>query len=91
MSPTTAPLDSTIDLDQALRTLLTRIAPEADLAALEARADIRATLELDSFDFLQFVVAINESLGVAIPEADYGKIRTLEGCRRYLEAQRTAR
>lgn len=65
---------------------LARIAPEADLAALDVRADIREELDLDSVDFLNFVVALDNQLGVEVPEADYAKLRTLEGCFTYLAA-----
>ncbi len=69
--------------DVVLRTL-SRIAPEADLAALDPTDDIREQLDLDSVDFLNFVVALHNELGVEVPEADYAKLRTLDGCVNYL-------
>jgi acyl carrier protein len=64
---------------------LRSVAPEADPEALDPRADIRDALDIDSMDFLRFVVAVHEALRVDIPEADYPKVRTLEGCLAYLD------
>jgi acyl carrier protein len=65
---------------------LARVAPEADLSALDARADLRDALDIDSMDFLNFVTAVHEALHVDIPERDYAKVRTLDGCLEYLAA-----
>lgn len=64
--------------------VLGEIAPEADLAALRPDVDLRTQLDLDSMDVLNFVVALHETLRVDIPEADYPKYATLEGCVREL-------
>ncbi len=61
------------------------IAPEADLPALDPRADLREALDVDSMDFLRFVVALHDALHVDIPERDYPQVRTLESCLDYLE------
>lgn len=65
---------------------LRQIAPEADPAALLPDENIREALDVDSYDFLQFVIAISEETGVEIPEADYQKVFTLAGLLRYLSA-----
>ena len=65
---------------------LSRIAPEADLTQLDPSDDIREQLDLDSVDFLNFVVALHDELAVEVPEADYGKLRTVDGCVSYLTA-----
>jgi len=63
---------------------LAGIAPEADLGALDPKADLRGTLDLDSFDFLRFLIGLSETLGVDVPEADYPKLGTLEAMIDYL-------
>lgn len=63
--------------------ILGGIAPEADFAALAGGEDLRDALDLDSMDFLNFVVALHERTGVDIPEADYPKLRTLDGAVSY--------
>lgn len=64
--------------------ILRGIAPEADPEGLAADDDMREALDLDSMDFLNFVVTLHERTGVGIPEADYPKLRTLGGAIAYL-------
>ena len=60
------------------------VAPEVDLAGLDPTADLTEQLELDSMDFLNVVVAVNEATGVEIPERDYPELSTLERFAAYL-------
>ncbi|MBN3520833.1 acyl carrier protein [Algoriphagus lutimaris] len=64
--------------------LLQRIAPETDPSRLMPEENIREALNIDSFDALQFIVAINEKLNVDIPEEDYGKTSNLKSLLAYL-------
>ena len=63
---------------------LRRIAPEADPTTLNPADNIRQALDIDSYDFLQFLIAIDEAIGVEIPEADYENVFTMGGLMRYL-------
>lgn len=76
------------DIKSAIFAGLRQIAPESDPDSLRPDQKIRETLDIDSFDFLNFLIALNEKLGVEIPEADYGKLTTLGEMTRYL-AQRS--
>jgi acyl carrier protein len=60
------------------------IAPEADLSALPPGRDLREELDIDSMDFLNFVIALHEKLGVDIPEADYPQLVTVDRAVGYL-------
>jgi len=64
---------------------LKNIAPEADFDALDPKADMRAALDIDSMDILNFVTAIHHRLGIDVPELDYPKLVTLAGAIEYLE------
>jgi acyl carrier protein len=66
---------------------LQSVAPEADLSTLAGTADLRDALDIDSMDFLRFVVGVHEALGVDVPERDYPKIRTLDACVGYLASK----
>ncbi len=68
---------------QALRS----VAPEADPSTLDDKARLRDELDLDSMDFLNFVIAVHTALHVDIPEADYGKVQTLGGAVAYLSSK----
>lgn len=65
---------------------LARIAPEADLDALDPTVEFRDQLDIDSFDFLTFIIALHEATGVDIPEADYQQLATLDDAISYLAA-----
>jgi acyl carrier protein len=66
---------------------LKKIAPEADPDALAPQENVREALDIDSFDFLNFLIGLNEELGVEIPEADYGQLVSLADMIRYLAAR----
>lgn len=74
------------ELRQTVFEELARLAPEANLTALSPKSPLRADLDLDSFDFVQFIAALDRRLGIEVPEVDYRKFETLEGCLDYLEA-----
>ncbi len=64
--------------------VLRRIAPEADLGALSPDESLRRQLDLDSMDFLNFLVGVHEALGVEIPEKDYPRLASLNAILAYL-------
>jgi acyl carrier protein len=67
-----------------MRSVLRSIAPEVDLDDVAQGETIQEALELDSFDFLQFVTGLAEATGKEMPERDYPKMSTVEGCVEYL-------
>jgi len=76
------------DIRQTVLRLLGEIAPEADLTALKPGVSFRDQLDIDSMDFLNFVIMIHKTFGVEIPEADYPKYGTLNGCVEQLSGRR---
>ncbi|MGE5131186.1 MAG: acyl carrier protein [Sphingomonadaceae bacterium] len=72
------------ELKPQVLALLTTIAPELDTASLRADKPLRNQVDLDSMDWLNFLVALHERLKVDIPEADYGKLATLDQLLAYL-------
>lgn len=76
------------EIKQIIFQLLKKIAPDTEPEKLKPEDDIRHTLEIDSFDALQFVVALDEQFGIETPEADYGKITTLESLVNYIIEQK---
>jgi acyl carrier protein len=67
--------------------VLAGIAPEADLATVREDEDLRAALDLDSMDFMNFVIGLSERTGRTIPEADTPRLYTLRGLLAYLAAR----
>lgn len=74
------------DPRQLVRKVLHEIAPEVDLDEVAPDDTLRQSLDLDSIDFLNFVVGLHEATGVEIPEHDYARLATLAGCVDYLGA-----
>lgn len=74
--------------EQAIRALaadvLAGIAPEADLAKVGDDEDLRAALDLDSMDFMNFVIGLHQRTGIDIPDADAPRLFTLGGVVLYL-------
>ena len=78
--------------DDEIRTvifkLLKDIAPDTEPEQLKPDDNIRHTLEIDSFDFLQFIIGLDEKLGIQTGEEDYGKIETLRTLMDYVEKKK---
>lgn len=75
------------NIKEIILKLLKNIAPDTEPEKLQPDDNIRTTLEIDSFDYLQFIVAIDETMSIETPEADYGKIGTLRSLTDYLLAK----
>ena len=69
-----------------LATLLS-IAPEVEADELLADKPLRNQVDLDSMDWLNFLLGLHEKLAVDIPEADYAKLVTLNDVLAYLGAR----
>jgi acyl carrier protein len=66
--------------------LLGDIAPEADPDQLKSNVSFREQLDIDSMDLQNFIISLYRQFGVDIPERDYPKLVTLDGCIAYLSA-----
>ena len=75
------------DIRTILQEELGNVAPEMDLQKLDSTADLREALDIDSMDFLNFIIAVHHRLGVDIPELDYPKLVTLDGAATYLKSK----
>ena len=72
------------EIDRIVLDLLGKVAPEAPLAHLQAQLPFRKQFQFDSVDFLKFILALEEKIGVRISELDYPALASLDGCRAYL-------
>ena len=71
-------------LAQQILDTLTAVAPDVDPGALVSDVAFRDQLEIDSVDFLNFVLALEKRLDRRIPETDFPKLSSLKGCLEYL-------
>lgn len=74
------------ELKQIIIAELAKIAPGSDPGAMGANDDLREGLDIDSFDALNFFIAISERLHVDIPEKDMGRLGTINEILLYLLA-----
>jgi acyl carrier protein len=66
---------------------LQSIAPEIEADALRGDKPLRKQVDLDSMDWLNFLLGLHEKLQVEIPEADYARLVTLDDVVAYLKAK----
>ena len=78
------------DVERIVRSVLSQIAPEADLEELDPDVDIHEELDIDSMDFLNFVIGVEQATDVDVPERDYPRLRTFAGCVDYLQSHAAA-
>ena len=60
------------------------IAPDEDLSDVKPDVRLREQLDLDSMDFLDIVMELRKRHQIEVPEEDYMKLATLDGCVEYL-------
>lgn len=75
------------EIRNAVVQALTSVAPEIDPESLQADRAFRQEFDLDSMDFLNFVIALHGRLGIDVPESDYVKLGTLNGAIDYLSGR----
>ncbi|MBK7135644.1 MAG: acyl carrier protein [Rhodocyclales bacterium] len=66
---------------------LKTIAPEVEEGDLRPDRPLRNQVDLDSMDWLNFLIGLHEKLKVDIPEADYAKLVTLGDVLDYLKVK----
>lgn len=69
---------------------LSGIAPEVDIGTLQGDQPLRDQVDLDSMDWLHFLVGLHERLQIDIPESDYRQLTTLDRLLEYLSKKRAA-
>lgn len=76
---------STKDIRGEVLSVLTTIAPEVDAGDIRDDVALRDQVDLDSMDWLNFLVGIHKRLGVSIRETDYASLRTLTDLVQYIK------
>lgn len=77
------------DLQASVLAVLRRIVPVAP-ADIDPEKPFRDQFEMDSLDFLNFVLALEKEHGVSIPAVRYPKCATLAGATSVLGEARVA-
>lgn len=69
--------------------VLAEIAPEADLSTVRDDEDLREALDLDSMDFLNFLIGLGRRSGLKIRDEDAARLSTLSGIVAYFSGVKT--
>lgn len=72
------------DVRAGILRALKPIAPEMDPSTLKPDIGLREQIDLDSMDVMNFVVAVEKELGVAVPGTDVAGLTTLDEWVAYL-------
>ena len=75
------------ELKSRVIAIIQSIAPEVEGDMLRPDQALRRQVDLDSMDWLGFLVGLHRRLGVDIPETDYAKLVTLDDLLEYLAAR----
>lgn len=67
--------------------ILCTIAPEVEVDTLSDERPLREQIDLDSMDWLNFIISLHERLQLDIPEADYHALGSLNAMLDYLSAR----
>lgn len=73
------------DIRGEVLSVLTTIAPEVEPDDIRDDGLLRDQVDLDSMDWLNFLIGIHKRLHVDIPESDYAGLRTLTDVVRYVD------
>lgn len=69
---------------QLIFDVLADIAPEVDRDTVDDNKDLTEQLDLDSMDYLSWMIGISEQAGVDIPQRDVSRFLTVDGAVAYL-------
>ena len=66
---------------------LKSIAPEVEVGELAPTQPLRNQVDLDSVDWMNFLIALHGKLGIDIPDADAARLTTLDALLDYCAAR----
>lgn len=79
------------DIKSAVTRALYKIAPELEGQSIDPEVNFRDQFDFDSVDFVNFVISLEKSIEVRVPEMDYPKLSSLAGCLDYFQSKIPAR
>jgi acyl carrier protein len=64
--------------------VLSNIAPEIDASSVDHGLDLTEQLDLDSMDYLNWLLGISEAVAIEIPQRDVSEFLTIDGAASYV-------
>jgi acyl carrier protein len=75
------------ELAAVVKASLFSVAPDLEGEAIQPEVPFRDQFEIDSMDFLNFIIDLHNRTGVEISEPDYAELSSLAGAVRYLKSR----
>jgi acyl carrier protein len=75
---------TTDEAKQIIFDILSMVAPEVSADEIEHDVDLSEQLDLDSMDYLNWLIGISETTGIEIPQRDASRFLTIDGAAGYL-------
>ena len=75
---------NTENIKQLIIEAIQEVAPEIEQDDIDMDEDLREECDLDSMDFLNFLMALKQSTGINIVETDYSQVSTFNEMLSYL-------
>ena len=75
------------EMTELVKATLFGVAPDLEGETVKPDIPFRDQFEIDSMDFLNFIIALHKKTGIDIPEREYPKLDSLSGAVRYLKAK----
>jgi len=75
---------NTENIKQLIIEAIQEVAPEMEQDDIDMDEDLREECDLDSMDFLNFLIALKKSTAIGIAEADYSQVNTFNKMLNYL-------
>lgn len=70
---------------------LVEVAPEISPDEINPSVNFRDQFEIDSIDYLNFILTLEKKLNIKIPDLDYPKLSSQAGCISYLSSNTITR
>ena len=74
-------------LCQLLFDALLSVAPEVQREVIQLAQPLRDQVDLDSMDWLNFLIALREKTGVTVAESEYARLRSVNDLLDYIAVQ----
>jgi acyl carrier protein len=75
------------EIELKVKQALWSVAPELESTPLDPRLPLRDQVDIDSMDFLRFVMDLHRQFNIDVPEADYQKLDSLDRTVEYIVAK----
>jgi acyl carrier protein len=75
------------ELMEIVKKALFSVAPDLEGEPFDPERTFQDQFEIDSMDFLNFVIALNKLTGIEIAEGDYSEVQTPSGAVAFLRAR----